>query len=190
MVELVVVGEDLSALVRAARRATRWGSRGLWHCGHSLYAGVATLCWARRCAVRACDCFCLGTAMGWRLAGAPLIELARESFAQRGSGCCRGGVRLPALVESTPQMAQSGAVGAAQHLAGAAPARVQSRAHAPSSSTPSVDVRRLELLPRPGLRDLTRVDFDFGVAGSRQRMHGPAGRREPQPQGVPVAGRP
>ena len=42
---------------------TRWGSRGLWHCGHALYVGAAILCCARRLLVRLWDCFCFGTAM-------------------------------------------------------------------------------------------------------------------------------
>ena len=42
---------------------TRWGSRGLWHCGHALYVGAAILWFARRLDVRLWDCFCFGTAM-------------------------------------------------------------------------------------------------------------------------------
>jgi len=42
---------------------TRWGRRGLWHCGHALIAGELILCCDRRLVVRLCDCFCFGTAM-------------------------------------------------------------------------------------------------------------------------------
>lgn len=43
---------------------TRCGRRGLWQVGHSFVEGALILCVARRLDVRACDCFCFGTAMG------------------------------------------------------------------------------------------------------------------------------
>ena len=55
--------DDLAAGVVPQTGQTRCGRRGLWHCGQALKTGAAILCWARRCAVRAWDCFCLGTAM-------------------------------------------------------------------------------------------------------------------------------
>ena len=51
---------------------TRCGRRGLWHVGHALIGGDAILCCARRLAVRACDCFCLGTAMAAQSSVSPV----------------------------------------------------------------------------------------------------------------------
>ncbi len=49
-----------------------------------------------------------------------------------------------------------------------------SRAHARRSTTPSLHVGRLELLPLPGLGHLTRqTTAKTGSASARQRMHGP-----------------
>jgi hypothetical protein len=43
---------------------TLCGLLGLWHFGQAFTVGVPILCCARRLAVRLCDCFFLGTAIG------------------------------------------------------------------------------------------------------------------------------
>ena len=45
---------------------TLCGLLGLWHFGHAFTVGLTILCCARRLAVRLCDCFFLGTAIGRR----------------------------------------------------------------------------------------------------------------------------
>jgi hypothetical protein len=57
-------GDDLTPAYDPHTGQTRCGRRGLWQVGHAFTVGTAALWVERRLFVRACDCFCLGTAMG------------------------------------------------------------------------------------------------------------------------------
>ncbi len=66
---------------------TRCGRRGLWQRGHTLSAGAVILCCARRLAVRLCDCFCLGTAIGRKgYQAPPTAESANAGGGRRRAG--------------------------------------------------------------------------------------------------------
>ena len=175
--------DDLAAGVGAAVRAHAMrAARGV-----ALRAGVAdaacrSLCWERRLVVRACDCFCFGTAMRRcsLLAGRGVLAgRARAGFAQRGSGRALVAVVGAGLVEVGAALgAQPGAVRPAEHLSPAGRATSASRAQSRRSRSSSRR-RTGSRAPRPprAARPRGRRPSNVGEAGSRQRMHGPVERR-------------